>query len=117
MLFDVNFKPKHQDKLPHKIYNYKKGDIDQLRFETKQFSNQFVASDPLQNPVDTYWQKIRDNLQSLLDKHIPSKLKSGKRHLPWITPDLKRKMRKRDRMYSLDRKNQLTSQMEVFQTV
>ena len=104
VLFDVNLKPKHQAKLPHKIYNYKKGDIDQLRFETKQFSNQFVASDPLQNSVDTNWQKIRDNLQSLLDKHIPSKLRSGKRHLAWITPDLKRKMRKRDRMYSLARK-------------
>ena len=60
-------------------------------------------------PYRTVWtltgkSVIRDNLQSLLDKHIPAKLRSGKRHLPWITPDLKRKMRKRDRMYSLARR-------------
>ena len=53
VLFDVNMKPKHQAKLPHKVYNYKKVNLDQLKSETQQFSNQFVASDPLQNSVDT----------------------------------------------------------------
>ena len=32
-------------------------------------------------------------------KHVPSKTTKGKRHLPWIDYDIKRKMRKRDRLF------------------
>ena len=51
------------------------------------------------NCVDTNWEFLRDNPQVIMDSTVPSKLSKGKRHLPWITTDLKRKMRKRDALY------------------
>ncbi|XP_072046454.1 uncharacterized protein [Amphiura filiformis] len=49
-----------------------------------------------------------------MDEHVPSKLKSGKRHLPWITVPIKRQMRKRDRLYSVARKSNSSSKWRSY---
>ena len=45
---------------------------------------------------------------------IPSKMSKSRRHLPWITTDLKRKMRKRDRLFKKARRNPSTSKWKAF---
>ena len=97
--FNINMKPKRQIKPSRKLYNFNKVDTDQLKQRVKQFTEEFLLSDPSRNSVDTNWSKIRDNLYDILNACVPSKWSKAKRHLPWISTNLKRQMRKRDRLY------------------
>ena len=97
--FNINMKPKQQPKPPRKIYNFKKADTETLKKKVNELTQEFLTSCPEKNCVDTNWEFLRDNLQDIMDSTVPSKLSKGKRHLPWITTDLKRKMRKRDALY------------------
>ena len=49
-----------------------------------------------------------------MEKHVPSKLSKGKRSLPWITADIKRKMRKRDKLFSKARKTSLSADWKAY---
>ena len=114
VLFDINMNPKVQRKPPHKIYNFNRADLDTLKACTEEFCKDFLESNPLNKSVDSNWSSIRDNLQSLMDSHVPSKMKSGKRNLPWITNSIKRQMRKRDRLFRLARKSNTTVSWRYF---
>ncbi|XP_072024943.1 uncharacterized protein [Amphiura filiformis] len=41
-------------------------------------------------------------------------MSSGKRHLPWVTPDIKRQMRKRDKLHCRARKQQNSTSWKLF---
>ena len=52
---------------------------------------------------------ISNFLNRCLSELIPSKMSKGKRHLPWITPAIKRQMRKRDRLFKKARRQPNTA--------
>lgn len=114
VLFNINMNPKTQTKPPRKVFNFQKANIDNLKSITKEFSHEFLSSNPEGNSVDSNWGTIRDFLKNLMNSHIPFKIRGGKRHLPWITYQIKRKMRKRDRLYTLARKLNLSSHWKSF---
>ncbi|XP_072022153.1 uncharacterized protein [Amphiura filiformis] len=103
--FDINMKPKYQVKPPRKMYNFLKADESVLNEKVAAFTQEFLASNPSLNTVDTNWEKIRNCLYEIMNDHVPWKMSNGKRHLPWITRDIKRCMRKRDTLYSKARKH------------
>ena len=60
------------------------------------------------------WDTIRNSLYEIVEKHVPSKLSKGKRNLPWISADIKRKMRKRDKLFSQTRKTDKPSYWKAY---
>ena len=102
--FCINMKPKIQQKPPRKIYNFQKADTSVLKQKVEEFTQMFLKSNPERNSVDQNWETTRDSLQTIMDSTVPSKMSSSKRNLPWITRDLKRKMRKRDQLYKKARR-------------
>ncbi|XP_072042262.1 uncharacterized protein [Amphiura filiformis] len=112
--FNINLKPKQQSKPPRKIYNFLRADVENLKQNVKEHTQEFLASAPQNNSVDTNWEKIRDNLTEAMNAHVPSKMSSGKRHLPWVTPDIKRQMRKRDKLHCRARKQQNSTSWKLF---
>ena len=93
-------KPKLQKKPQRKVYMFDKADQQALKSDVENFVRNFLASNPENQTVDTNWDKVRDTLSEIVDTRVPSKLSKGKRSLPWISADLKRKMRKRDKLFS-----------------
>ena len=69
----------------------------------------FLSSNPDTNSVDTNWEKLGDSLSKIVDENVPSNMTKGKYNLPWITPEMKHKMRKRDRKFSKTRKSKNSS--------
>ena len=63
------------------------------------FSKQYLASDPGENSVEENWHKISKTIHEAMDKYIPHKQSKAKRHLPWVSPPVKRLMNKRDRAH------------------
>lgn len=63
VLFDINLKPKTQSKPPHKVYNFKRANIELLKDKTRQFCQEFMDCNPQNNSVNANWTTIRDKLQ------------------------------------------------------
>ena len=41
----------------------------------------------------------KTKIQEIIDKHVPSKTLRQKQDIPWLTPEIKRLIRKRGRIY------------------
>ena len=114
VLFDISAKPKLQKKPQRKIFKFDKADPEVLKSEVSLFVQCFLSSNPENKSVNSNWTDITDSLNNIVNEHVPSKLSKGKPNLPWISSGVKRKMRKRDKLFSLARKTNKSSDWKAF---
>ena len=84
------------------------------RSSKKLSKSYFLLSSPELQTVDENWKRISGFLKKCMEDLIPSKMSKSRRHLPWITTDLKRKMRKRDRLFKKARRHPSTSRWKTY---
>ena len=65
----------------------------------------FIKSSPELKSVDNNWSAISSFLKDCLASLVPSKTLKARCHLPWITCNIKRQMRKRDCLFKKARKD------------
>ena len=104
ILFEVDLSPKYIPKPARKMYQFHKADYDGLRSQMSFFSNQYLASDLGENSVKANWHKITKTIHEAMDKYTLHRLSKAKRHLPWVSPPVKRLMNKRDRAHKKTRR-------------
>ena len=114
--FDINMKPKLRKKTQRKIFMYHKANLSTLKQDTLNFASDFLNSNPLSRSVNANWESIRDKVTDLANKHIPSKLSKTKHNLPWVNVDVKRKMRKRDRLFSKARRSNSSHDWKIYRS-
>jgi hypothetical protein len=102
-----------QKKPQRKITIFDKADPDVLKSEVSAFVDNFLSSNPEKQSVDSNWETITDSLSEIVDKHVPSKLSKGKQNLPWIST-VKRRMGKRDKLFSRARKTNKSSDWQAY---
>jgi hypothetical protein len=49
--------------------------------------------------VEEKWLLIKTKIQEIIDKYVPSKTLRQKQDIPWLSPEIKRLIRKRERIY------------------
>ena len=82
-----------------KVYLYQKGDYDSMRKDTLNFANEkYFNSHSNSGSV----QKNFDLITA--DKHIPSKISRSASSVPWITPGIRRMIRKRNKTHAKAKK-------------
>ena len=99
ILFEVDVAPKFAPKPPRRVYQFHKGEYEGLRAHLSSFCDQSLASGPKERSVEDNWSIIADSIQEVINKFIPSKMTKTKRHLPWVSPDIKRLMNNRGRLH------------------
>ena len=114
VLFSFNMKPKPQPKVPRKIFNYQKANVDEIKAKTSEFCQSFLSEDPNTRSVASNWTMIKDHLHNIMNSHIPYKMSKTRRNLPWINVQIKRQMRKRDRLYSKAKKSNASHDWKSF---
>ena len=55
--------------------------------------------------IEALWEKFSTVLQQSIDNHIPHKNTKKKDSFPWITKEIKQKIKRRDRMYQKKKKS------------
>ena len=65
----------------------------------------FIKSDPTKNDINTNWCTIKSILNNLLNDYVPYRTTKSRHNLLWITNEIKRSMRKRDRLFHRARKS------------
>ena len=80
----INLKPKLCAQKPHKVYLYHKANMDELKKDLKEYCDTVINKNSHQETVEELWTQFKENLTSVMDKHIPSKMVSNKNKSPWI---------------------------------
>ena len=78
---------------------YKKADLGGLNKFIAKSSSKFFASNPCENSVEQNWNAFKYAVTTGISQFIPQKSSNPKNKLPWINPEIKREMRKKDRLY------------------
>ena len=80
-----------------KVTFYKKADWEGLRQHMANFTESFLVTDDSDLTADDLWQCFRVELNTASVKFISHKLAKSRNGLPYLTKDIKRLMRKRDK--------------------
>ena len=82
--------------------------------KAKAVLDKFMKSDPTKNDIITNLSTIKSILNNLLNDYVPYKTTKSRHNLPWITNDIKRSMRKRDRHFPRARKSNSNTDWSIF---
>ena len=63
------------------------------------FTNTFFSGDWKQQSVDNNWTSFKSHVLDIISKHVPYKLCSNRLKLPWLTPQLRKPINKRNKLY------------------
>ena len=85
------------------IRSYKKADWTGFRAELNDFAELFIKEDN-PDPNDS-WNKFKMEMSRLTDKYIPSRQSKTRADLPWISHDIIKLIRKRDKLFSKIKKS------------
>jgi hypothetical protein len=112
--FNIDQKAKFQIKKPHKVYKFHKATPETIRLKVRLLSDAFFQRQPLLRSVNDNWQFIKSGLLNILETCVPSKMSKQRPHLPWISQEIKRAMRKRDRLYKTAKRSNDPAKWERF---
>ena len=80
-----------------KVYRYQKGDYESMRAETLKFAKErYFNGYSDTRSVQENFNLITSFIQESADKHIPSKTSRSVSSVPWITPEIRRKIRRKN---------------------
>ena len=82
-----------------------KADKISLMMKAKAVLDKFIKFDPTKNDISTNWCTIKSILNNLLNDYVPYRTTKSRHNLPWITNEIKRSIRKRDRLFLRARKS------------
>ena len=101
-----------------KVYLYQKGDYESMRKDTLEFAkekyfNGHSDTRSVQENLDLLTSFIQDSA----DKHIPSKTSRSVSSVPWITPEIRRKIRRKNKTHAKAKKTGSSKLRSKFETL
>ena len=92
-----------------KIYLWRRADIDKLKQDARSFTASFIQTYTIDSSIHTIWYNIKSNLTDLQEQHVPSKFTATRFYQPWITTEIIRISRRKQRAYNICRNKPTTS--------
>ena len=97
---------------------YQKGDYESMRKDTLEFAkkkyfNGHSDTRSVQQNIDLLTSFIQDSA----DKHIPSKTSRSVSSIPWITPEIGRKIRRKNKTHAKAKKTGSSKLRSKFETL
>ena len=83
------------------MYLYQKGDFESMRKDASDFAKDRYFNGYSDNrSVQENFDLITSFIHESADKHIPSKTSRSVSSVPWITPEIRRKIRERNKTHA-----------------
>ena len=100
------------------MYRYQKGDYESLRNGTLKFAKERYFNGHLDTrTVQENFNLITSFIQDSADKHIPSKASRSVSSVPWITTEIRRKIRKKNETHAKAKKTGSAKIRSKFETL
>ena len=88
-----------------KIYIYKTANFTEIKKDLNEISSTINVMYSQSNSTEDLWNHFEKSLQETLDKNIPTKMTGNKFSSPWITYEIKKLTRIRDRTHKKMKKS------------
>ena len=112
---DLTTKPQVNHQKPRLCRKFGKADWEKMRTDMEEAAHTLEDQDKEGADVNTLWSTFKSLLNKSIDQHIPSfKLKS-KNSLPWLTPQLKKLLKRKQRLYKKARSSNDWSPFRKYQ--
>ena len=111
--------PHPQIKKPRrKGYLYQKGDYESMRKDTLEFAKEkhFNGHSDTRS-VQENFDLLNSFIQDSADKHIPSKTSRSVSSIPWITPEIRRKIRRKNKTHAKAKQSGSSKLRSKFETL
>jgi hypothetical protein len=97
----MDITPIRHPQKPRKIQLFSKADWEGLKSHMSSFANSFCNQYNESSPVNTMWSAFRGAcaVHQAMDKYIPTKMARCKDRVPWITPELRKLLRKQTKLF------------------
>ena len=101
-----------------KVYLYQKGDYESMRKDTLQFAKEkYFNGHSDTRSVQENFDLLTSFIQDSADKHIPSKTSRSVSSIPWITPEIRRKIRRKNKTHAKAKKTGSSKVRSKFETL
>ena len=101
---DFSIRPHYQKPKTRKIYTFSKADWTKLKNDCLSLAEVIKAKYDNGCETNELWALFKTHLLQHTDKHVPSKTVSNKNRPPWLNNLLKRKLKKKARLFNQAKK-------------
>ena len=108
---ELDITPQHQRQNKRKIPIYKKAEWSKIEEEMKEVHHE-IRTQSEDDDVDTLWEIFKSRLLSSISKYVPHRTASARDRPPWVTPNVKKLLRKRDHLFKKVQQKQSDSGKE-----
>jgi hypothetical protein len=100
LVIECSTKAKINKKPPRRVFCYNRADWNKVKEDLLAYQQEYLSSNPSSRSVEQNWNDFKANTQSIIEQHIPTKLVGSRYHLPYITTEIKRLIRRKARLYN-----------------
>ena len=113
----LNTSVKRSNKPPRKIYLYQRANTEDLKAEAQKISEDFDRKNLSETNANDLWNEFKDRVQKSVEKNVPSKIVRNRSRSPWITQQIRRYHRKKQRAYNRAVKSNSTEDWKRFREI
>ena len=113
LAIDMDIQAQLSKKPPHKVFKWGKADWDSMKADTIDFSKQYLDVSGNRSVSENY-SSIENHLKKVLNTHVPSKMSRIRSDVPWLTNELKRQCRRKQRLYNKSKKSGKREHKEAY---
>ena len=100
------------------MYLYQKGDYESMSKDTLEFAKEkYFNGHSDTRSVQENFDLLTSFIQDSADKHIPSKTSRSVSSIPWITPEIRRKIRRKNKTHAKAKKTGSSKLRSKFETL
>ena len=96
---DIKMRSEISKQNPREIYLYHRANWDSIKEDFTSLLNNSNFSSTDTKRVDELWTKFKDTILHSMRLHIPHKLTRTRCDSPWLTSDIRKKIRKHNKLY------------------
>ena len=101
-----------------KVYLYQKGDYESMWKDTLEFAmEKYFSGHSDTRSVQQNFDLLTSFIQDSADKHIPSKTSRSVSSIPWITPEIRRKICRKNKTHAKAKKTGSSKLRSKFETL
>ncbi|CAC5363337.1 unnamed protein product [Mytilus coruscus] len=102
---EVNLNPRKSIQKPRIKPLYRKANSENMKIDLNNLHKDITSMNEQNEGVNVLWTHFQTKLEESIGKNVPKKTARKKDGSPWITTDIKRLIRKRDRWYKRMKKS------------
>ena len=104
LFVEVGLVPPRKRPVPRKILKLNSANWEEMKSDATKLSDDINNLQP-DTDANTIWLKFRDGITSSIERNVPSKMLRSRDKHPWITRDLQRLIRSRDRAFTMRKRS------------